>query len=84
MISAMAVASPSRLSRLPNVPTIAESLPGFQSETWNSMVAPPNTPSDLLEKINADVNDVLRQADVVGAFANATGEVTGGSRADMP
>src|SRR5262249_61904333 len=79
----IAVAPPTRLSRLSNVPTVAESLPGFQSETWNSMVAPPNTPSDILEKINADVNDVLRQADVVGAFAYATGEVTGGSRADM-
>jgi tripartite-type tricarboxylate transporter receptor subunit TctC len=79
----IAVASPGRLSRLPNTPTVAESLPGFQSETWNSMVAPPNTPSEILEKINADVNEVLRHPDVTGAFERATGEVTGGSRAGM-
>src|SRR5688500_3905556 len=79
----IAVASPGRLTRLPNVPTVAESLPGFQSETWNSMVAPPGTPSDILEKINADVNEVLRQSEVAGAYAKATAEVTGGSRADM-
>jgi tripartite-type tricarboxylate transporter receptor subunit TctC len=79
----IAVASPGRLSRLPNAPTVAESLPGFQSETWNSMVAPPNTPSEILEKINADVNEVLRHPEVAGAFERATGEVTGGSRAGM-
>ena len=79
----IAVASPSRLPALPDVPTIAETLSGFQSETWNAMVAPPGTPSALADKINADVNQILREPDVVKAFADLTGEVTGGTRANM-
>jgi tripartite-type tricarboxylate transporter receptor subunit TctC len=79
----IAVTSPQRLSRLTDVPTVGETLPGFRSETWNAIVAPPGTPTDVLERINADVNDALRQPDVVRAFADATGEVTGGSRGDM-
>jgi tripartite-type tricarboxylate transporter receptor subunit TctC len=79
----IAVASPSRLAALPDVPTIAETLPGFQSESWNSMVAPPGTPSDVADKINRDVNAILHQAEVVKAFSDLTGEVTGGTRADM-
>jgi tripartite-type tricarboxylate transporter receptor subunit TctC len=79
----IAVASPSRLPALPDVPTIAETLPGFQSETWNAMVAPPGTPADVADKINADVNQILHQPEVIKAFADLTGEVTGGPRAAM-
>jgi len=79
----IAVTSPQRLPRFADVPTVGETLPGFQSETWNSIVAPPGTPVDIVEKINADVNEVLRQPEVQRAFADATGEVTGGSRAAM-
>ena len=57
----LAVASATRLPSLPNVPTIAESLPGFESAAWYGIVAPPGTPKDIVDKINADVNEALRQ-----------------------
>ena len=57
----LAVASATRLPSLPNVPTIAKSLPGFESAAWYGIVAPPNTPKDIVDKINADVNEALRQ-----------------------
>jgi tripartite-type tricarboxylate transporter receptor subunit TctC len=79
----IAVTSPKRLSALIDVPTIAETLPGFSSETWNAMVAPPGTPVEIVERINADVNQILSQPDVIKAFSDVTGEVTGGSRASM-
>ena len=79
----IAVASPSRLPVLPDVPTIAETLAGFQSESWNAMVAPPGTPPDIADKISADLNQVLRQPEVIKSFADLTGEVTGGPRASM-
>lgn len=79
----LAVTSPKRLPALPDIPTVAETLPGFSSETWNAMVAPPDTPLDIVEKINADVNQVLQQPDVIKSFSDVTGEVTGGSRASM-
>ena len=46
---------------LPNVPTIAETLPGFEAVAWYGIVAPPKTPKSIIDKINADVNEALRQ-----------------------
>ena len=42
----LAVASPNRLPALPDVPTIAETLPGFEAVAWYAIVAPPKTPKD--------------------------------------
>src|SRR4029453_4352034 len=57
----LAVASPDRLPALPNVPTVAQKLPGFEAVAWYGIVAPPKTPKDIVDKINADVNEALRQ-----------------------
>jgi tripartite-type tricarboxylate transporter receptor subunit TctC len=58
----LAVAGTERSDALPDVPTLAESgFPGFRSITWFAMVAPPNTPAGLTDKINRDVVAVLEQ-----------------------
>lgn len=62
---ALGVSSAKRASSLPNVPTIAESgLQGFEYNLWVGMFAPAGTPPDVVEKINRDVNRVLREPDV--------------------
>lgn len=62
---ALGVSSARRSSVLPNVPTIAESgLPGFDYNLWVGLFAPAGTPADVVEKINRDVNRVLREPDV--------------------
>ena len=60
----LAVASSDRLPALPNVPTMAETMPGFEAVAWYGIVAPPKTPKDIVDKINADVNEALRQPEV--------------------
>ena len=60
----LAVASAQRLPSLPDVPAIAETLPGFESVAWFAVVAPPGTPKAIVDKINADVSDALKQLDV--------------------
>jgi len=60
----LAVASTDRLPALPNVPTMAETLPGFEAVAWYGIVAPPKTPKNIIDKINADVNEALRQPEV--------------------
>lgn len=74
----LAVASTARLPSLPNVPTIAETLPGFESVAWYGIVAPPKTPKDIIEKINADVNEALRRPEVQDQFKKLSAVAFGG------
>jgi tripartite-type tricarboxylate transporter receptor subunit TctC len=55
----LAVAAPKRLDAFPDVPTAAETLPGFESGGWQVMVAPRGTPETILKKINADLIKAL-------------------------
>jgi tripartite-type tricarboxylate transporter receptor subunit TctC len=65
MIKILAVADLERTPALPEVPTFSEAgLPGFRSITWFGLVAPPNTPVALAERINHDVVDALGSRDV--------------------
>jgi len=75
----LAVASPNRLPALPEVPTIAEALPGFEAVAWYGIVAPPKTPKDIVDKINADVNEALRQPELQDRLKNLSAEVFGGT-----
>jgi tripartite-type tricarboxylate transporter receptor subunit TctC len=75
----LAVASNSRLPAMPNVPTIAETLPGFEAVAWYAIVAPPKTPKAIVDKINADVNEALAQPEIQVHLKKLSAEVFGGS-----
>jgi tripartite-type tricarboxylate transporter receptor subunit TctC len=75
----IAVASPQRTASLTNVPTIAETLPSFVAVTWFALAAPPKTPPSLVNKINADVNEALRDPTVVQRLADLSAEPAGGT-----
>jgi tripartite-type tricarboxylate transporter receptor subunit TctC len=48
----------------PDLPTVAETLPGFESEGWQTLVAPLGTPDDIVRRVNADLNKALADPDV--------------------
>jgi tripartite-type tricarboxylate transporter receptor subunit TctC len=75
----LAVASANRLPALPNVPTIAETLPGFEAVAWYGIVAPPNTPKSIVDRVNADVNEALRQPELQDHLKKLSAEIFGGS-----
>jgi tripartite-type tricarboxylate transporter receptor subunit TctC len=64
-LRALAVTSARRVEALPDVPTLADAaLPGFNSISWIGLFAPGGTPPELVEKISADVREVLAAPDV--------------------
>lgn len=75
----LAVASAKRMASLKDVPTIAETLPGFESEAFFSIVAPPKTPAAIVNKINTDVNEALRQPEMAARMAKFSAEIVGGT-----
>jgi tripartite-type tricarboxylate transporter receptor subunit TctC len=75
----LAVASPKRMASLPDVPTIAETLPGFASVTWYAVVAPPGTPAAIVDKVNAGVNEALRDPEIAKRLADLSAEPVGGT-----
>jgi tripartite-type tricarboxylate transporter receptor subunit TctC len=77
----LAVATPKRMASMPEVPTIAETLPGFESATWFAVVAPPKTPQGIIDTINADINDAMLQPDIIQRLARLSAEPIGGTPA---
>lgn len=75
----LAVASAQRLPALPNVPALAEMLPGFESVAWYAFVAPPKTPRSVVDKINADLNEALEQPEIQRGLKNLSAEILRGS-----
>jgi len=63
-LKAVAVTSPKRTSILPDVPTIAETLPGFEAASWFGMWAPARTPKEIVARINKEVMKALDAPDV--------------------
>jgi tripartite-type tricarboxylate transporter receptor subunit TctC len=53
-----------RLATLPDVPAVAETLPGFEAYEWHGVFAPAGTPQDIVQKLNAGLNAVIRQPDI--------------------
>ena len=62
-LRAIAVGHPTRTRAAPDVPTVAETLPGFNNTTWYGVLAPARTPRDIVLRVNADLNKVLGQAE---------------------
>jgi tripartite-type tricarboxylate transporter receptor subunit TctC len=78
----IAVGTEQRMSTLPDVPTIAETLPGFASSAWFAVVAPPKTPAAIVDKINADIAAAVRDPDVRKRLADLSADPVGGTVAE--
>jgi tripartite-type tricarboxylate transporter receptor subunit TctC len=73
----LAVATPRRMAALPDVPTVAETLPGFASAAWFGVAAPPGTPRDIANKISADIAEAIRLPEVRKRFDDLSAEPVG-------
>jgi tripartite-type tricarboxylate transporter receptor subunit TctC len=80
----LAVATNKRLDIMPEIPTLIEvGLPGFISDTWNAISAPPKTPASIIAKLNRAINDVLEEPETKTRFRDLNLMAAGGSPQDM-
>ena len=73
-IRALAVTTAKRSTSLPDVPTIAESLPGFEISTWQGIGAPKNTPHEVVVMLNKKINATLADEEIKGRLAQLGSE----------
>src|SRR4051812_12017133 len=75
----IAVTTLQRSSAMPELPTIAESLPGYDAATWGGILAPAGTPKDVVLKLNGAINAAMKQEDVRSRLTGAGIEIQGGT-----
>jgi tripartite-type tricarboxylate transporter receptor subunit TctC len=68
-LRALGVTAPARLATLPDVPAIAEFVPGYEANGWYGFAAPKGTPAEIVEKLNAAINAGLNDPEVKARFA---------------
>jgi tripartite-type tricarboxylate transporter receptor subunit TctC len=81
-LKALAVASARRVKTLPDVPALAETLPGFEAVAWFGIVAPPKTPAAIAEKIAFGGQEALKMPEVQKRLSELSAEPLGLSPAD--
>jgi tripartite-type tricarboxylate transporter receptor subunit TctC len=69
-LRALAVTSTTRLQVLPNTPTLAEFVPGYEGSTWFGLAAPKKTPLEIVDKLNNEVNACLSDPKLLAQFAD--------------
>jgi len=82
-LRALAVTTATRSEVLPDVPAVAEFVPGYEASTWQGVGAPRNTPSEIVLKLNKEINAALADPATRARFADLGGIVLPGSTAEF-
>jgi len=83
LLKPIAVAASKRLSALPNVPTFAEAGTPMLASAWYGLVLPANAPADVVDKLNAAVNKILKTPEIKQKLTDMGAEVMGGTSAEF-
>ena len=78
-LKAIAITSAKRSAAAPDIPTFAESVPGYEHEPWNGLFAPAGLPKPLLARVNAEVARILQTPDMRKIFEQEGADVVGSS-----
>jgi tripartite-type tricarboxylate transporter receptor subunit TctC len=82
-LRALGVTTAKRSPQLPNVPTVAETVPGYEASAWFGMGAPKGTPADVVAKLNREINNALADPKMKTRLAELGGDSIAGSPADF-
>jgi tripartite-type tricarboxylate transporter receptor subunit TctC len=82
-LRALAVTTATRSGVLPDIPALGEFLPGYEASGWFRVCAPRNTPSEIVSKLNTEINSALTDPKMKARLADVGGTVFPGSSADF-
>jgi tripartite-type tricarboxylate transporter receptor subunit TctC len=82
-LRALAVTTAERCAALPDVPTAAEFVPGYEASYWTGLAAPRGTPTEIVEKLNNEINAALADRKIKARITDLGGTVLAGSAADF-
>jgi tripartite-type tricarboxylate transporter receptor subunit TctC len=79
----LAVTTATRSELLPDIPTVGESVPGYEASVWFGVGAPKNTPNEIIDTLNTEINAALSDPKLKARLADLGGKVLPGSSADF-
>src|SRR5262249_48313716 len=82
-LRALAVTTATGLEVLPDIPTMAQFLPGYEASFWFDVGAPRNTPAEIIEKLNREINSALADPSMKVRLAELGGTILAGSSEDF-
>jgi tripartite-type tricarboxylate transporter receptor subunit TctC len=82
-LRALAVTTATRMPDLPEVPTVADSVPGYEASQWYGFAAPKNTPAEIVDKLNREINAAIADPGMKAKLAAIGGNPMPGSPADF-
>jgi tripartite-type tricarboxylate transporter receptor subunit TctC len=82
-LRALAVTTAMRSPELPDVPTVAETVPGYEASAWFGMGAPKGTPPDIINKLNQAINTALADPNIQARLRDLGGAPMAGTPADF-
>jgi tripartite-type tricarboxylate transporter receptor subunit TctC len=82
-LRALAVTTATRAEAFPDVPTVAEFVPGYEASTWYGIGAPKNTPTETIDKLNKEINAGLADSKMKAQLTDLGGTALAGSAAEF-
>jgi tripartite-type tricarboxylate transporter receptor subunit TctC len=82
-LRALAVTTASRAEMLPNVPTVAEFIPGYEANTWVGIGVPKNTPTEIIDRLNKEINAALADPHMKSRLADLGASTFAASAAEF-
>ena len=82
-LRALGVTTATRLEALPDTPTVADFVPGYEAGGWDGLGVPKNTPTEIIDKLNKEINAALADPKIKARVADLGGTVLAGSPADF-
>jgi tripartite-type tricarboxylate transporter receptor subunit TctC len=82
-LRALAVTGTARSDVLPDIPTVGDFVPGYEASGWFGVAAPKNTPTEIIDKLNKQINVALTEPRIRARIADLGGTVFAGSPSDF-